>query len=73
MAWGDLDKGEQFVYEWRKGMSGSFMTGLAETICKGDLTNQAKLAQGFPDEVAGIQKYQNESGWWEAVQEKANA
>jgi len=71
MAWKDLDKSEQFVYEWQKDMSGSFMAGLAELICKGDLSNQVRLAKAFPDEVAGIQKFQNESGWWQAVQEKA--
>jgi len=70
MAYNDLNEEERFVLEWQKQMSGSFMTALAETICKGDLSNQARLAQGFPDAVSGIQKFQNESGWWEAVQEK---
>ncbi len=73
MAWKDLSKGERFVFEWQKGMSGSFMSGLAELICKGDLGNQAQLAKAFPDEVEAIQKYQNEPGWWEAVKNKGES
>lgn len=71
MAWADLDKNEQFVYEWQKGMLGSFKNGLAELICKGDIHNQRALSYGFPDEVDGIIRYQTENGWWEKVQEKA--
>lgn len=71
MAWSDLDKDEQFVLEWQRGMLGSFKDGLAELICKGDIHNQRALSYGFPDEVNGIINYQTKAGWWEAVQAKA--
>lgn len=70
MGYSDLNEAERFVFEWQKGMLGSFKTALADTICLADLGNQAKIAQGFPDEVLGIQKFQNEAGWWENVKNK---
>jgi len=73
MSFLDLTAEEKFVYEWQSGMAGSYMTALAELICKGDLWHQAKLAEVYPEAVAGIQKYQTQSGWWEKVQETARA
>jgi len=70
MSWIDLDQSETFVYEWQKGMLGSFKTALAELICMGDIQNQAELAKVFPMEVRAIQMYQNESGWYSNIEKK---
>lgn len=67
-----LTNSEQFVFEWQYGQLGdSFRGQLAYLIAKGDLNNQAKLAKGFPDEVAGIQSFQTDAGWWQRVEDKA--
>lgn len=67
MGYLELTPEEKFVYEWQKGMSGSFSTALAELICKADLGNQRMLAKSYPDAVSGVQKFQSEAGWWEYV------
>jgi len=70
MGWLDLDQSETFVYEWQKGMLGSFKNALAELICMGDTQNQAELAKGFPIEVHAIQMYQTKSGWYSNIIKK---
>ena len=66
-----LTKAEQFVYDWQFGRLGdSFMDKLANLIAHADLGNQEKISLGFPDEVAGIQSFQTDAGWWARVHDK---
>lgn len=67
-----LNKSEQFVYDWQYGKLGeSFRGQLAYLISRADTGNQEKISLGFPEEVAGIQMFQTEAGWWQRVQKKA--
>jgi len=38
---------------------GSFTTKLIEAVFAADISNQAKLEKGFPDEVAAVRLYTN--------------
>jgi hypothetical protein len=46
--------GEKWVVKWQFRLLGDFGTALAEAICRADDTNLARIAKGFPDEVAGF-------------------
>lgn len=59
----------EFMF-FMKGTSGSFMTNLFKTIMSADITNQKKLSLGFPNEVEVVNRYQNEEGYWQKLQEK---
>jgi len=65
-----LTDAEIEIYYWQNDRAGSFTTKLIETICKADLLNQAKLSLGFPDLVEAVQRFQNERGYWESIQER---
>lgn len=73
MSYSDLTSAERFVYEWQHGMLGSFSHHLAEAIARADGPNAARLSLAFPDEVDGIKFFQNTPGWWEMVEERAQA
>jgi hypothetical protein len=66
----DLTNEELEFYFFMKGQSGSFHTNLFKAIMSADFGNQYKLAFGFPGEVSVVQRYQNESGYWEQLQSK---
>ena len=66
-----LTRAERFVYDWQYGKLGdSFMGKLANLIAHADTNNQDKISLGFPDEVAGIQSFQTDAGWWGRVNDK---
>ena len=67
----ELTKGEQFIYDWQYGYSGSFYKSLQEAMSKADSKNTGKLKLGFPEEVEAMWNFQNTAGWWEAIEEKA--
>ena len=66
-----LTEGERFIVEWQYRLSGSFRRTLAEAISRADISNLAKLEQGFPDEVRAYRKFSGVSGWWDEVRKKA--
>lgn len=43
---------EKFIVKWQFGMLGSFKAALVDVIKLADEDNLAKLAKGFPEEVA---------------------
>ena len=51
---------------------GSFMTSLIETIMKGDIVNQTKIAKGYPELVNVVIKYGTERGYWSDLVERWN-
>ena len=63
-----INQGEKRFCEYKNKMSGGFFTKLFETIFAADTTNQARLHAAFPEEVDAVRRYQNENGYWEALQ-----
>ena len=59
----------EFMF-YKMGTCGSFHKALIETIFKADYLNQRKLALGFPDDVEVVQRFQNESGYWENLRQR---
>jgi hypothetical protein len=59
----------EFVYFMRGG-SGSFSANLFNTIFSSDTENLKKLSLGFPNEVEVVNRYRNEEGYWQKLQEK---
>jgi hypothetical protein len=53
---------------YKSGTAGSFMSNLIETIFSADGDNRKKLAQGFPEIVEVVNRYNNERGYWENLQ-----
>jgi len=66
----ELNEAEKKIYYWQHDTAGSFTTKLIETILSADIMNQAKLSLGFPELVEAAQRFQNESGYWESIQER---
>ena len=66
----EITNAEREFMFYKIGTAGSFHTALIETIMKADMFNQAKLARGFPDDVQVVQRFQNEPGYWEGLQER---
>jgi hypothetical protein len=69
----EITNAEREFMFYKIGTAGSFHTALLETIMKADIRNQAKLALGFPDDVQVVQRYQNEPGYWQGLQERWKA
>ena len=58
----------EFMY-YKRGTAGSFYSSLVECFFKADGGNQIKLMHAFP-ELRVVQRYQQESGYWENLQER---
>ena len=67
-----ITSAEEIFCMYKLGREGSFMTALIDTIFRGDIHNQAKLAKGYPDLVEVIQRYGNERGYWAELVERWN-
>ena len=63
---------EEIFCMYKLGREGSFMTSLIDTIFKGDIHNQAKIAKGYPDLVEVIQRYGSERGYWANLVDRWN-
>lgn len=58
-----------FMY-YKHGVAGSGMTALIDCIFKLDMPNRIKLAKGFPELVDVCNRFNNELGYWEDLQER---
>lgn len=58
-----------FMY-YKHGVAGSGMTALIDCIFKLDMPNRIKLAKGFPELVDVCNRFNNEPGYWEDLQER---
>ena len=67
-----LTNEEQELYYIVNGSGGSFMTSLFNAIMKADMMNTIKLGMVYPEFVEVVKKYQNESGYWESVEDAMN-
>jgi hypothetical protein len=65
-----LSKSEELFMQYKNGMAGSGMTALIEAIFKLDRFNRAKIALGFSELVTICNRYNEESGYWEDLQER---
>lgn len=65
-----VTSGERHLFEWHKGMSGSFFTALFELFAKADNTNLSLLAKAYPSEVKAFCRYREEPGYWKDVQNR---
>lgn len=59
----------QFMH-YKLGMLGSGYTALIEAIWKLDRVNRAKIALGYPELVTICNRYNNEIGYWEDLQQR---
>lgn len=62
--------GERHLFEWQRGMSGSFFATLFDLLTKADGENLARLEGAYPSEVVAFRRYRGESGYWDAVQKR---
>lgn len=65
-----ITSGERHLFEWQRGMSGSFFTALFELFAKADNYNLSRLENAYPSEVAAFQRYRSEPGYWDDVQSR---
>ena len=59
----------EFMY-YKRGMAGGGMTALIDCIFKMDMPNRAKIALGFPELVDVCNRFNNELGYWEDLEER---
>ena len=64
----NLTKAERDFCFYKQGTAGGFMTRLIETIFSADDNNRTKLAQGFPEIVEVVNRYNRERGYWDDLQ-----
>lgn len=65
-----MNQGERKLCEWQFHMSGSFFTGLFELLGKADSINMMRLEAGFPEEAIAMNRFKNEEGYWQKLQEE---
>ena len=68
----NITNAEEIFCFYKLGKEGSFMTSLIDTIFKGDVHNQAKIAKGYPELVEVITRYGNERGYWSELVDRWN-
>lgn len=67
-----LTEAEVLFMHYKKGIAGSGMTALIEAIWKLDRKNRAKIALGYPELVTVCNRFNDEVGYWEDLQERYN-
>lgn len=65
-----LTEAEVLFMHYKKGIAGSGMTALIEAIWKLDRKNRAKIALGYPELVTVCNRFNDEVGYWEDLQER---
>ena len=65
-----LTEAEVKFMHYKLGILGSGMTALIEAIWKLDTINRAKIGLGYPDLVEVCNRYNNEVGYWEDLQQR---
>jgi len=68
----NITEAEETFCLYRLEREGSFTTSLIQTIFKADMRNRAKLAKAFPELVDVIDRYSNQSGYWQDLVERWN-
>ena len=65
-----MNLGERKLCEFKNGLSGSFYQNLFTTIFCADVSNRYRLAEGFPEEVEAVRRYNNETGYWQNLEKE---
>lgn len=65
-----MNSGERKLCEFKYGMSGSFYRALFKTIFMADPRNRVRLVKGFPEETEATNRYNNETGYWDKLEEE---
>jgi hypothetical protein len=65
-----ISKAEELFVFYKKGTAGSGYTALIEAIFKLDRTHRAKIALGYPELVQVCNRYNDETGYWEDLQQR---
>lgn len=65
-----ISAAEELFMHYKKGMTGSGMTALIDTIFKLDKPNRARIAMGYPDLVEVCNRYNFEEGYWDDLQRR---
>ena len=66
----ELTKTEQLFMFYKNNMAGSGMTALIDAIWKLDRNNRAKIALGYPELVEVCNRFNDEIGYWEDLQDR---
>jgi hypothetical protein len=67
-----LTNGEYEFCMHKKGMSGSFMESLIQTMYKADTENLHLLKKGYPELAEVVIRYRSEKGYWKDVVRRWN-
>lgn len=67
---GSISPAEELFIYYKRGMAGGGMTALIDCIFKLDMINRAKIAKGFPELVEVCNRFNNELGYWEDLEER---
>lgn len=67
-----MNEGERKLCEWLFHMSGSFYKGLFELLGKADSVNMGRLWNAFPEETDAMNRFKNEAGYWQKLEEEFN-
>lgn len=62
-----LTNEEYEFFMHKRGMSGSFMESLIQTMYKVDTDNLNLLGKGYPGLAQVVKRYQSERGYWKDV------
>jgi hypothetical protein len=65
-----ITEAEELFMFYKNGMAGSGYTALIDAIFKLDRINRAKVAKGFPELVAVCNRFNDEMGYWENLQQR---
>jgi hypothetical protein len=69
----EMTEAETRLCDWQYDRSGSFFTALYELMGMADGDNLARLARGFPDDVAAFLRFRNENEYWQTLEKEYNA
>jgi hypothetical protein len=65
-----ISKTEELFIFYKRGTAGSGFTALIDAIFKLDRPNRAKIALGYPELVEVCNRYNDETGYWEDLQQR---
>lgn len=65
-----VSEAEELFCYYKQGVAGGGMTALINAIFRLDMENRAKIALGFPELVTVCNRFNNEIGYWEDLQER---
>jgi hypothetical protein len=65
-----LEEDESIICGWQYRLFGSFHAKLFDCLSAADQYNLERLRLGFPKEVAALERYCYEAGWWSFVSKK---